>query len=151
MPSSVHGEHVHREVDSFDRAGRGVAVTVAAQRGDPALGDELERGRMQAGPCVRHVPGSELLSPGTMADAHEQQITLPDVKILRFFGGAEVFDRDAVAFGLINDYRVWRGPATAGLLVERNDHQPFDWKYPGLTDGVVVVIMPRWRSRSRWG
>ena len=32
-----------------------------------------------------------------MADADEQQITLPDVKILRFFGGAEVFDRDAVA------------------------------------------------------
>ena len=32
-----------------------------------------------------------------MADAHEQQITLPDVKMLRFLGGAEVFDRDAVA------------------------------------------------------
>lgn len=28
--------------------------------------------------------------------------------------------------GLINDYRVWRGPTTTGLLVERDDHQPFD-------------------------
>jgi len=28
--------------------------------------------------------------------------------------------------GLINDYRAWRGPSTTGLLVERNDHQPFD-------------------------
>ena len=28
--------------------------------------------------------------------------------------------------GLINDYRAWRGPTTTGLLVERNDHQPFD-------------------------
>jgi integrase len=28
--------------------------------------------------------------------------------------------------GLINDYRVWRGPTSTGLLVERNDHQPFD-------------------------
>ena len=27
---------------------------------------------------------------------------------------------------LINDYRAWRGPSTTGLLVERNDHQPFD-------------------------
>ena len=27
---------------------------------------------------------------------------------------------------LINDYRTWRGPSTTGLLVERNDHQPFD-------------------------
>jgi hypothetical protein len=25
------------------------------------------------------------------------------------------------------------------------------WKYLGLTDGLVVVIMPRWRIRSRWG
>ena len=32
-----------------------------------------------------------------MADADEQQITLPDAKMLRCFGGAEVFDRDAVA------------------------------------------------------
>ena len=74
-----------------------VSLLPSLPDGDPALGDELERGRMRAGPCVRHVPGSELLSPGTMADTHEQQITLPDVKILRFFGGAEVFDRDAVA------------------------------------------------------
>lgn len=28
--------------------------------------------------------------------------------------------------GLINDYRVWRGPTSTGLLVERDDHQPFD-------------------------
>jgi integrase len=28
--------------------------------------------------------------------------------------------------GLINDYQAWRGPSTTGLLVERNDHQPFD-------------------------
>jgi integrase len=28
--------------------------------------------------------------------------------------------------GLINDYRAWRGPAATGLLVERDDHQPFD-------------------------
>jgi integrase len=28
--------------------------------------------------------------------------------------------------GLINDYRVWRGPTTTGLLVERDDHQPMD-------------------------
>ena len=28
--------------------------------------------------------------------------------------------------GLINDYRQWRGPSTTGLLVERDDHQPFD-------------------------
>ena len=28
--------------------------------------------------------------------------------------------------GLINDYRVWRGPTDTGLLVERDDHQPFD-------------------------
>lgn len=28
--------------------------------------------------------------------------------------------------GLINDYRTWRGPTTTGLLVERDDHQPFD-------------------------
>jgi integrase len=28
--------------------------------------------------------------------------------------------------GLINDYRAWRGPTSTGLLVERNDHQPFD-------------------------
>src|SRR3954462_6387897 len=28
--------------------------------------------------------------------------------------------------GLINDYRAWRGPSTTGLLVERNDHKPFD-------------------------
>lgn len=28
--------------------------------------------------------------------------------------------------GLINDYRAWRGPTTTGLLVERDDHQPFD-------------------------
>ncbi len=26
-----------------------------------------------------------------------------------------------------------------------------DWKYPGVTDGVGVGIMPRGRSRSRWG
>ena len=46
---------------------------------------------------MRRVPGSELLSPSTVADANEQQITLPDVKMLRFFGGAEVFDGDVVA------------------------------------------------------
>jgi integrase len=28
--------------------------------------------------------------------------------------------------GLINDYRSWRGPTGTGLLVERDDHQPFD-------------------------
>ena len=28
--------------------------------------------------------------------------------------------------GLINDYRAWRGPTATGLLVERDDHQPFD-------------------------
>jgi integrase len=28
--------------------------------------------------------------------------------------------------GLINDYRAWRGPTETGLLVERDDHQPFD-------------------------
>jgi integrase len=28
--------------------------------------------------------------------------------------------------GLINDYRAWRGPTNTGLLVERDDHQPFD-------------------------
>jgi integrase len=28
--------------------------------------------------------------------------------------------------GLINDYRAWRGPTDTGLLVERDDHQPFD-------------------------
>jgi integrase len=28
--------------------------------------------------------------------------------------------------GLINDYRTWRGPTSTGLLVERDDHQPFD-------------------------
>jgi Phage integrase family len=28
--------------------------------------------------------------------------------------------------GLINDYRAWRGPTPSGLLVERNDHKPFD-------------------------
>ena len=28
--------------------------------------------------------------------------------------------------GLINDYRAWRGPTSTGLLVERDDHQPFD-------------------------
>src|SRR5436190_14350126 len=28
--------------------------------------------------------------------------------------------------GLINDYRGWRGPTSTGLLVERDDHQPFD-------------------------
>jgi integrase len=28
--------------------------------------------------------------------------------------------------GLINDYRAWRGRSTTGLLVERNDHKPFD-------------------------
>jgi hypothetical protein len=28
--------------------------------------------------------------------------------------------------GLVNDYRVWRGPTTTGLLVERNDHHPMD-------------------------
>ncbi len=28
--------------------------------------------------------------------------------------------------GLINDYRGWRGPTDTGLLVERDDHQPFD-------------------------
>ena len=28
--------------------------------------------------------------------------------------------------GLINDYRAWRGPTGTGLLVERDDHQPFD-------------------------
>jgi integrase len=28
--------------------------------------------------------------------------------------------------GLINDYRAWRGPTVTGLLVERDDHQPFD-------------------------
>ncbi len=28
--------------------------------------------------------------------------------------------------GLINDYRTWRGPTETGLLVERDDHQPFD-------------------------
>jgi integrase len=28
--------------------------------------------------------------------------------------------------GLINEYRAWRGPTATGLLVERNDHKPFD-------------------------
>ena len=28
--------------------------------------------------------------------------------------------------GLINDYRTWRGESRTGLLVERNDHRPFD-------------------------
>jgi len=28
--------------------------------------------------------------------------------------------------GMINDYRVWRGPTSTGLLVERDDHQPFE-------------------------
>ena len=28
--------------------------------------------------------------------------------------------------GLINDYRAWRGPTATGLLVERDDHQPFE-------------------------
>jgi len=28
--------------------------------------------------------------------------------------------------GLINDYRVWRGPTSTGFLVERDDHKPFD-------------------------
>jgi integrase len=28
--------------------------------------------------------------------------------------------------GLINDSRSWRGPTGSGLLVERDDHQPFD-------------------------
>jgi integrase len=28
--------------------------------------------------------------------------------------------------GLINDYWAWRGPTATGLLVERDDHQPFD-------------------------
>jgi integrase len=28
--------------------------------------------------------------------------------------------------GLISDYRAWRGPTSTGLLVERDDHQPFD-------------------------
>ena len=28
--------------------------------------------------------------------------------------------------GLINDYRAWRGPTAPALLVERDDHQPFD-------------------------
>jgi integrase len=28
--------------------------------------------------------------------------------------------------GLVNDYRAWRGPTSTGLLVERDDHQPFD-------------------------
>ena len=28
--------------------------------------------------------------------------------------------------GLIHDYRSWRGPTSTGLLVERDDHQPFD-------------------------
>jgi integrase len=28
--------------------------------------------------------------------------------------------------GLISDYRSWRGPTATGLLVERDDHQPFD-------------------------
>jgi hypothetical protein len=28
--------------------------------------------------------------------------------------------------GLINDYRAGRGPTSTGLLVERDDHQPFD-------------------------
>jgi integrase len=28
--------------------------------------------------------------------------------------------------GLINDYQAWRGPTSTGLLVERDDHKPFD-------------------------
>ncbi len=32
----------------------------------------------------------------------------------------------AMLVGLINDYRGWRGPTDTGLLVERDDHQPFD-------------------------
>ena len=93
----VHGECVDRKVDSVDGAGRGVVVAVAPQHGGLSLGDELERGRMQAGPCGRHVPRSELVSPATVADAHEQQITRPDVKMLRVLGRAELCVRDAVA------------------------------------------------------
>jgi integrase len=31
-----------------------------------------------------------------------------------------------ILVGLINDYRAWRGPTSTGLLVERDDHKPFD-------------------------
>jgi len=38
----------------------------------------------------------------------------------------------------------------AAIAAALSDQQP-DWRSPGLTDGVGVVIMPRLRSRSRWG
>lgn len=39
------------------------------------------------------------------------------------------------------------------MVFEHQDEYPSQWKwtYPGVTDGLVVGIMPGWRSRSRWG
>ena len=96
----VDGERVHWKVDTFDRARCGVTVAVAAECGDLSLRDELERGRMQARSRVCGVPGSELLSPEAVADAHEQQITLSDAKLLRFLGGVMRLGWVATGFSL---------------------------------------------------
>ncbi len=44
-----------------------------------------------------------------------------------------------------------RVPGVTVADVDRALYADRTWRSPGLTDGWGVGIMPRWRSRSRWG
>ena len=87
---------------------------------------------MQASSRVGGVPGSERLASGTVADAHEQH-TLPDVEMLRFLGGAEVFERDVVT-----------------EFEPRLSTQAGDVEEHPATDDSVLNHVDRERARSAW-
>jgi len=86
----VDGEYVDREVDSFGRAGRGVAVAVAAQDGDVPLGDELHRRGIQARPSIGHVPDADFVPATAVPDTNEQEVAWGDADMLGALGGGEV-------------------------------------------------------------
>ena len=79
----VDGEDVYRKVDTVDCAGCGVTVAVAAEHGDAALGQALQRCGMQPGPGAGCVPGAQRGAAPAVADAHEQQVPLADADVLR--------------------------------------------------------------------
>ena len=82
----VDGQHVHGEVDALGRAGEGVVVAVAAQQGDPPVGDQFQRLGMQPGAGPGRVPRAELGLAQAVPDPDEQQVALAEVHLLRVGG-----------------------------------------------------------------
>src|SRR4029453_16198487 len=76
-------KNVDREFDPLGRARSGIAVPVAAECRDPALGEERHRARMQAGLGSRRLPRAELGQAPDEARADEEDVARADGDTLR--------------------------------------------------------------------